>query len=58
MTKISYSFEDRGIDRQNQFGNVLSKTFRMIYDTPIKAEKLVGDEENIPPPYTIGGRHK
>ena len=32
--------------------NVLSKTFRMIYDTPTKCEKLViGDEENnIPPP--------
>ena len=37
-------------DRQNLFLNVLSKTFRMIYDTSTKAEKLVGDEENIIPP--------
>ena len=36
--KSSYSFEDRGTDRQNKFRNVLSKTFQMIYDTPIKAE--------------------
>ena len=25
-------------DRRNLFRNVLSKTFQMIYDTPIKAE--------------------
>ena len=50
--KSRYSFEDRGTDRQtairskivvqtdrrNLFRNVLSKTFRMIYDTPTKAE--------------------
>ena len=36
--KASYSFEDRGTDRQNQFRYVLSKTFRMIYDTTTKAE--------------------
>ena len=36
--KSSYSFEDRGTDKENQFLNVLSKTFQMIYDTPIKAE--------------------
>ena len=35
--------------RRNRFRNVLSKTFRMIYDTP--TWKIVGDEEkNIPPP--------
>ena len=37
-TKSSYSFEDRGTDRQNRFRNVLSKTFQMIYDTPNKSE--------------------
>ena len=40
--KSSYSFEDRGTDRRtdrlNRFRNVLSKTFRMIYDTPTKTE--------------------
>ena len=34
----NYSFENRGTDRRNRFQNVLSKTFQMIYDTPIKAE--------------------
>ena len=33
-----YSFQYRGTDRRNRFWNVLSKTFRMIYDTPIKTE--------------------
>ena len=35
-------------DRLNLFQNVLSKTFQIIYDTPIKDEKwkLVGNEEN------------
>ena len=36
--KSTYSFEDRGTDRRNWFWNVVSKTFQMIYDTPIKAE--------------------
>ena len=36
--KSSYSFEDRGTDRRNRFRNVLSKTFRMIHDTPTKDE--------------------
>ena len=36
--KSSYSFEDRGTDRRNRFRNVISMTFRMIYDTPTKAE--------------------
>ena len=51
-TKSSYSFEDRGTDRRNLFRNVLSKTFRMIYDKPTyQSWKLIGDEENnIPPP--------
>ena len=34
-----YSFEDRGTDSRNRFRNVLSKTFQMIYDTLINAEK-------------------
>ena len=29
---------DAQTDGQNRFRNVLSKTFQMIYDTPIKAE--------------------
>ena len=38
-TKSSYSFEDRGTDRRNQFQNVLAKTFRMVfYYTSTKAE--------------------
>ena len=36
--KSSYSFEDRGTDRQNRFQNVLTKTFQMIYDMNTKAE--------------------
>ena len=40
--KSSYSFEDRGTDGQTDkinFGMyLLSKTFRMIYDTRTKAE--------------------
>ena len=36
--KSRYSFEDCGTDRRNQFRNAHSKTFQMIYDTPIKAE--------------------
>ena len=39
--KSSYSFEDRGTDRQTESISectVLSKTFRMNYDTPTKAE--------------------
>ena len=35
--KPSNSFEDRGTDRQTD-GIDLSKTFQMIYDTPVKAE--------------------
>ena len=36
--KSRYLFEDSGTDRRNRFNNLISKTFQMIYDTPIKAE--------------------
>ena len=36
--KSRYSLEYHGTDRRNRFRNVLSKTFRMMYDTPTKAE--------------------
>ena len=31
-----YSFEDRGTDGRNRFLNLLSETFQMIYEMPIK----------------------
>ena len=54
--KSLYSFQDRGIDRRNQFWNALSKTFQMIAIWhACQSWKLVGDEENnIPPRYTRG----
>ena len=55
--KSRYSFEDRGTgtDRRNRFRNVLSKTFQIIYDTPIKAEKYLATRKTINlPRYTRG----
>ena len=43
-------------DRRNRFRNVLSKTFRMIYDTPIKAENYLATRKTMYlPRYTKGG---
>ena len=59
--KSSYSFEDRGTDRQtdrrNRFRNVLSKTFRMIYDTPtkLKISWRRGKQYIYTSPITLGG---
>ena len=37
--KSRYSFEDRGTDRRTEsISIVLSMTFQMIYDKPIKAD--------------------
>ena len=55
-TKSRYSFEDRSTDRQTlRVQNVLSKTFQMIYDTPIKAENQLATRKTIYlPRYTKG----
>ena len=46
-----YSFEDHGTDRQNLFGNVLSKTYLNDIWHAYQSWKLFGNEENsIPPP--------
>ena len=53
--KSRYSFEDCGTERQaegqtdewNQFRNVLSNKFQMIYDTPIKAERQLATRKTI-----------
>ena len=48
--KSSYSFQDRGRDRWNQFPNVLSKTFCMIIWQAYQRWKLFGDKQNNIPP--------
>ena len=60
--KFSYSFEDLSTDRRNWFWNVLSKTFRTMYDTPTKAENKLAmkkkKKKKSPVPVILGGKHK
>ena len=60
--KSSYSFEDRGTDRRNQFRNALSKTFRMIimslYVTRLSMLKISWRrEKQYTTHVTLGRRH-
>ena len=55
--KSRHSFEDHGTDRRIQFRNVLSKTFRMILDTPTKAKISWRRGKKYTSPVTLGGRH-
>ena len=52
--EVPLSFEDRGTDRRKESnGNVLSKTFQMIYDIPINAENCWRRRRQYTSPVTL-----